>query len=78
MTKANYAMFSAAGNGAVAAMVEQARELEGEVRTSFLRRTVLAISRTHPEVYDTAVRESIAMAFDDPTLAYWKLARGGD
>ena len=70
----DYAMFSEEGNAAVAAMVKEARELDGQRRIEFLRQSVRDISREHQEIRDTMVREIIAAELGDPGLAYWTLA----
>jgi hypothetical protein len=71
----DYNMFSREGDCAVAALVEAALQLAPEERKAFLQSGVREIAGEHPEVYDTAVRECIAAAVGDPSLAYGALAR---
>jgi hypothetical protein len=73
---ADYAMFSDAGNQAVASMVKTARlksgtEDEAGVET-WLAAERRRIRPEHPEVADTMVRETIAYALDET----WEAAYG--
>ena len=74
----DYGMFTKAGEEAVAAMVAEALTINHDERGAYLQVTVQEISRKHPEVFDTYVREAIAAALGWPALAYWTLAKGAD
>jgi hypothetical protein len=60
-----FAMFSAEGDGLVAKMMEQVIALPAAKRQAFLDRQMDAIGNAgHGEVFDTAVRDEIANAFE--------------
>jgi len=67
----DYAMVTVARDRALAAMVEEARGLAPETRDEFLKQAADAIRCQYPEVFDPAVRESIAAALSDPAIAFW-------